>query len=76
MKAEAEKVEATQIQESTGTESWTERLMGLFGNVHLGPELLIPPLILLLLASIVRARAKAKKKRKRVRRVVNPWRSL
>ena len=76
VKAEAEKVETTQIQEHAGTESWTERLMGLFGNVHLGPELLIPPLILLLLASIVRARAKAKKKRKRVRRVVNPWRSL
>ncbi|GEM_PF-1365913 len=73
---EVEEETATSIQEVSRTESWTERLMGLFGKVHLGPELLIPPLILLLLVSVVRARAKAKKKRKRVRRVVNPWRSL
>ncbi len=66
----------TPAKEVARTESWTERLMGLLGNVHLGPELLIPPLILLLLVSILRARAKAKKKRRRVRRVVNPWRSL
>ncbi len=59
------------------TQSWTERLMGVLGSIHLGPELIVPPLLIFAALSVIRSRAKAKKKRRRARkRVVNPWTSL
>ncbi len=64
------------ITRVTRTESWTEKLAGLLGSIHLGPELLALPLAGAVVALIMRARSRAKKVKRRRRRAVNPWKSL